>query len=70
MAEGNISDSSSEDEWEEEAESECFPCFCLFCSRVFDDGAFAVLDHCSQEHGFQLLELVSRLGKNEGKKSV
>jgi hypothetical protein len=57
---------SSEGEWEElvsaGSELNASPCLCLFCTE-FNDGAPSALEHCKSVHGFQLAQLVSKLGE-------
>ena len=60
MAESQSSGSDTED-WEETG-LESSPCLCLFCISKFDGGSSAVLDHCSQEHGFDLFKFAQKLG--------
>ncbi len=62
MAEQEQEEGSDEgSDWDEVAEAGP-SCLCLFCSREFEDGPFAMVDHCAQQHGFKFFEVIERLG--------
>lgn len=63
MAESSSGDESEED-WDEASGSglDSAPCTCLFCATEFSEGSLAVLEHCANDHDFQLQQLVSKLG--------
>ena len=56
-----LSSDGGESDWDEVGEAGP-PCLCLFCSTEFEDGPFAMVDHCAQQHGFKFFEVVERLG--------
>lgn len=55
---------SDSDDWEdvESGEGGVAPCPCLFCPRELLTAAEA-LEHCSGEHGVDLLQMRTRLGQ-------
>ena len=65
MARSSSSSSSSNDgsDWEEEEGGETVGCPCLFCSFVSHDGAHLLLDHCSQDHSFDIREYARKMSK-------
>ena len=60
--EAESSDGGGDSDWDEVEEAGP-PCLCLFCSREFQDGPFAMVDHCAQHHHFKFFEIIERLGK-------
>ena len=64
MADG-VSSSSSGDgsDWEEWEGEEEVGCCCLFCSVIVNGGAHLLLEHCSQEHFFDLNDYINKLSE-------
>ena len=56
-----MSSSDSGSDWE--GEDVEVPCLCLFCDKEFEHGATAVLDHCTGEHSFHLMNFVADKGR-------
>ena len=55
------SSGSDESDWEEDAGEATVPCQCLFCDVVLDGGPQMVLEHCSQQHSFDLKEYTRKM---------
>ena len=57
-----MSSSSGDDgsDWEEVGEEAITTCHCLFCD-VVDSGAQLVLNHCCQQHSFDLQQYTRRM---------
>ena len=57
-------ESANDSDWEEaEATQEEAPSLCLFCSEKFNGDPTAALEHCADVHGFQLPDLIAKLGE-------
>ena len=61
------SSSDGEEGWEDvgSGEEEGVRCPCLFCSRELD-AAGEALDHCTTEHGLDMLAMRAKLGQLPG----
>ena len=65
-----MASSESDSDWEDaEVSAAREGCRCLFCSREFQE-AGETLEHCSGEHGADLLAIKAKLGKESATRSM
>ena len=67
-----MASSSGDDEsdWEEEGGETTAPCLCLFCNVVLDKCPQLVLEHCCQQHSFDLQEYTRKMREYQSYKQV